>query len=344
MAEEMDYRQAGVNIDAGEEAVERIKGMARTTFRPEVMQEIGGFGGLFAPNFKQLKEPVLVSGCDGVGTKLKVAFAAGRHDTVGVDCVAMCVNDILVQGAEPLFLLDYLAVGKLEPSQVEEIVGGVAEGCRQAGCALLGGEMAEMPGFYPPGEYDLAGFAVGMVDRDKIIDGREIAAGDVLIGLASGGLHSNGYSLARKVLLEQNKMALNEINPELGRSVVEELLQPTKIYVRPVLKALERFSIRGMAHITGGGLPGNLPRILPPGLKAVVREGTWFVPPVFALIEKLGPVKREEMYRVFNMGIGFVLAAAESEASTLVDYFQDQGVDACVIGRIEKGTEKFVIK
>ncbi|MDY6825752.1 MAG: phosphoribosylformylglycinamidine cyclo-ligase [Bacillota bacterium] len=337
----MDYRQAGVNIDAGEEAVERIKGMARSTFRPEVLHDIGGFGGLFAPETGKMKEPVLVSGCDGVGTKLKVAFAAGKHGTVGIDCVAMCVNDILAQGAEPLFMLDYLAVGKLRPLQVEEIVSGVAEGCRQAGCALLGGEMAEMPGFYPPGEYDLAGFAVGMVEREKIIDGKNIASGDILVGLASNGLHSNGYSLARKVLLKQNKLNLEDNLQALGQTVGNELLQPTTIYVKSVLEALKDFSIKGMAHITGGGLPGNLPRILPPGLKAVVKEGSWPVPAIFKLIEELGPVKREEMFRVFNMGIGFVLTVPEGEAHPLVDYFKDKGIKAFVIGKIEKGTGKF---
>lgn len=344
MKDGLDYLKAGVDIEAGEEAVERIKGLARSTFRPEVLQGLGGFGGLFAPNFSKMKEPVLVSGCDGVGTKLKIAFASGVHGTVGIDCVAMCVNDILVQGAEPLFFLDYLAVGKLKPEEVEQIVGGVAEGCRQAGCALLGGEMAEMPGFYPPGEYDLAGFAVGMVDKAAIIDGSAIKAGDVLVGLASSGLHSNGFSLARRVLLEAANMALTEHQPTFNSTLAEELLKPTIIYVRPVLKALEKFAVKGMAHITGGGLPGNLPRILPKGLTAEIDGQAWPVPAVFSVIEELGSVERDEMFRVFNMGIGYVLVVSETEAADLADFFNESGTAAYLIGEVVSGTGKVSIK
>ncbi len=339
----MDYREAGVDIEAGEAAVERIKNLARKTFRPEVLGGLGGFGGMFVPDLKGMAEPVLVAGCDGVGTKLKVAFASGKHDTVGIDCVAMCVNDILVQGAEPLFFLDYLAVGKLDPATVEEIVTGVAEGCRLAGCALLGGETAEMPGFYPQDEYDLAGFAVGLIDRRAILDGKAITAGDAVIGLASTGLHSNGYSLARKVLLEEASLALSDHQPGLGCTLSEELLKPTGIYVRPVLQALKTFSIRGAANITGGGLPGNLPRILPEGLQAEIDSGAWPVPPIFAMIAELGPVSREEMFRAFNMGIGFVLVVSAAEADSVVAFFKSKGTAAYRIGRIAGGSKKFVI-
>ncbi len=344
MSEEMDYRKAGVDIEAGQAAVERIKGLARSTFRPEVMKDLGGFGGLFALDLKEVKDPVLVSGCDGVGTKLKVAFAVERHDTVGIDCVAMCVNDILAQGAEPLFFLDYLAVGKLVPEQVEEIVTGVAEGCRQAGCALLGGETAEMPGFYDPGEYDLAGFAVGIVSRSGIIDGSAISDGDVVIGLASNGLHSNGYSLARKVLLEEASLLLTDFQPGLGATLAEEMLKPTCIYVKPVLKALERFSVRGMAHITGGGLPGNLLRIMPPGLQFEIYPDTWLEPPVFDLISELGAVRRKEMFKTFNMGIGYCLVVPKDESDSLIAHFSDHQITAYKIGIVKPGPGQVFIK
>jgi phosphoribosylformylglycinamidine cyclo-ligase len=340
MTREIDYRQAGVDIEAGETAVERIKGLARSTFRPEVLQGLGGFAGMFALNLKDYREPVLVAGCDGVGTKLKLAFATGKHSTVGIDCVAMCVNDILVQGAEPLFFLDYLAVGKLDPGQAEEVVAGVAEGCRQAGCALLGGEMAEMPGFYPPGEYDIAGFAVGLANRADIVDGSTITPGDAIIGLASTGLHSNGFSLARKVLLEQAALTLDGLLPGLGVPLADELLRPTRIYVRTVLPLLKRYGIKGMAHITGGGLPGNLPRIFPEGVQADIHEGSWSVPPIFTLIRELGPVRIEEMYRIFNMGVGFVLIAPAEQADALIADLTQQGMPAWVIGRISSGNKQ----
>ncbi len=337
MSDEMDYRRAGVDIDAGEEAVERIKGLARSTFRPEVLQGLGGFSGLFALNVKDIKEPVLVSGCDGVGTKLRVAFAAEKHDTVGIDCVAMCVNDVLVQGAEPLFFLDYLAMGKLIPGQVQQVVSGIAEGCRQAGCALLGGETAEMPGFYTPGEYELAGFVVGMLDRPKMVNGSGIERGDAVVGLASNGLHSNGYSLARKVLLEEAGLKLTDPQPGLGLTLAEEMLKPTRIYVQPVLGALQKFAVKGMAHITGGGLPGNLPRILPAGLRADIEVGSWPEQPIFGMIGELGPVSRKEMFRVFNMGIGYTMVVPADQADDVVDYFKDQGISAYLIGRINTG-------
>ena len=336
MDEQIDYRRAGVDIAAGEAAVERIKGLARSTFREGVLQDLGGFGGLFALDREAYRKPVLVSGCDGVGTKLKVAFAAGNHGTIGEDCVAMCVNDILVQGAEPLFFLDYLAVGKLNPEQVEQVVGGLARGCRLAGCALLGGETAEMPGFYPPGEYELAGFAVGIVDRDRIIDGGAIISGDVVIGLASTGLHSNGYALARQVLLERGGLSLEDKPAELGGvSLGEEMLRPTRIYVPEILPLMRRFRIKGMAHITGGGLPVNVPRILPAGLKAVIDYSSWKMPPIFGLIEKMGPVARQEMYRTFNMGIGYILVVAPEEAGPVLSALEQAAVPAFKIGAIK---------
>lgn len=336
MNKQIDYRRAGVDIAAGEAAVERIKGLARSTFREGVLQDLGGFGGLFALDREAYRKPVLVSGCDGVGTKLKVAFAAGNHGTIGEDCVAMCVNDILVQGAEPLFFLDYLAVGKLDPEQVEQVVAGLARGCRLAGCALLGGETAEMPGFYPPGEYDLAGFAVGIVDRGSIIDGGDIISGDVVIGLASTGLHSNGYALARQVLLERGGLSLEDKPAELGGgSLGEEMLRPTRIYVPEILPLLRRFRIKGMAHITGGGLPGNVPRILPAGLKAVIDYSSWKMPPIFGLIEKMGPVARQEMYRTFNMGIGYILVVAPEEAGPVLSALEQAAVPAFKIGAIK---------
>lgn len=289
MEESFDYKKAGVNIDAGEEVVQRIKAMVRTTFRPEVLTDIGGFAGFFRPNLHAFKEPVFAAATDGVGTKLKIAFMLEKHDTVGIDAVAMCVNDLIVQGAEPLFFLDYLAVGKLDVDRATEIIGGVAEGCRRAGCALLGGETAEMPGFYPPGEYDLAGFAVGIAEKEKIITGAHIAPGDILIGVASSGLHSNGFSLVRKVLLEHAGLSLDQFLPELGCTLGEELLKPTIIYVPLILPLLRRYELKGIAHITGGGLELNLPRILPAGVKALLRKKSWEIPPVFSLIQKYRP-------------------------------------------------------
>lgn len=337
MADGIDYRKAGVDIEAGEQAVDRIKSLARSTFRPEVLNDLGGFSGLFAPNLEGICEPVLVAGCDGVGTKLKIAFAVNKHDTVGIDCVAMCVNDILVQGAEPLFFLDYLAINNLQPDQVASIVSGVAEGCRQAGCALIGGEMAEMPGFYQPGEYDLAGFAVGIADRFSIVDGSALKPGDRLIGLASSGLHSNGYSLVRKILLEQEQIALTEQQPGFDATLADELLKPTRIYVKPVLKFLKNNPVRAMSHITGGGLSGNLKRFLPAEMQLEIDKSSWPVPRIFEIISKLGPVEETEMYRVFNMGIGYVLAVPEDQHKPAIDYFNASGIDAYLIGTVKKG-------
>ncbi len=343
MNPEISYRQAGVDIESGDRAVERIKDLAASTFRREVLKGPGGFGGLFALDLAGYRSPVLVAGCDGVGTKLKLAFALNKHDTVGLDLVAMCVNDILVQGAEPLFFLDYLAVGKLTPEQVEQVVSGVAGGCRLAGCALLGGETAEMPGFYPEGEYDLAGFAVGIAEKDNLIDGSCISPGDTVIGLASTGMHSNGYSLARRVLLEQAGLALEDVPREWKVSLGEELLRPTRIYVPAVKPLFGKFSITGAAHITGGGLVGNLPRILKPGLQIVLKEGSWPIPPVFELIERSGPVNRNEMYRVFNMGIGFTLITRPDQSTNLIADLSTAGVAAWEIGTVTAGEPAVII-
>jgi len=331
------YRDAGVDIDEGDRLVELIKPFARPTLRPEVLAGIGGFGGLFALPSGKYREPVLVSGTDGVGTKLKVAFLTGRHDTVGIDLVAMCVNDIAVVGAEPLFFLDYFATGKLRAEQAAEVVKGIAEGCRQAGCALIGGETAELPGFYQEGEYDLAGFAVGAVERSGIVDGRSVAPGDVLVGVASTGLHSNGYSLARKVLLP--RFQLSDRPAELGGpSVADALLAPTRIYARDVLAVLERVRVKAIAHITGGGLPGNVPRNLPDGTRATVREGAWPVPAVFELLEREGEVPRDEMYRTFNMGIGLVLVVAPGDTARARQVLAERGLESWVVGGVEAGS------
>lgn len=333
----LTYAEAGVDIEAANRAVELMRQSVRRTLRPEVLTDIGGFGGLFALDTKKYREPVLVSGTDGVGTKLRVAFMVDRHDTVGIDLVAMCVNDILVQGAEPLFFLDYLAVGKVDPERVSAVVEGIAEGCRLAGCALIGGETAEMPGFYAAEEYDMAGFAVGVVERSRIVDGAAIHEGDVLLGLVSSGLHSNGFSLARKVLLEIGELDVDSYLHELGRTIGEELLVPTRIYVRSVLPLLGEFTVRGMAHITGGGITENLPRILPAGLKAVVDRDSWPVPPIFDLIREIGNVAADEMYRTFNMGIGFVLVVPSDEADAVTDHLRAQGEQVFRIGQTADG-------
>ena len=333
----LDYKKAGVDIDAGNEFVRRIRTLVRSTFRPEVLTDIGGFGGLFRLDPKKYKDPVLVSGTDGVGTKLKIASLMGRHDTVGIDLVAMCVNDVAVCGAEPLFFLDYLAVGKLAVGQAETIIAGIVEGCRQAGCALIGGETAEMPGFYPDGEYDLAGFAVGVVERDRLIDGSRVRPGDVVIGLASTGLHSNGYSLARRVLLEQAKMSLKEQVLGQSETLGEILLRPTRIYVRTIRALVGTGEIRAVAHITGGGLTENLPRVLPEGFRAVITRKAWTPPPIFGLIQSRGHVGDDEMFRVFNMGIGLVLVATPDRADSALRLAEAQGDNAFRIGVIEKG-------
>lgn len=328
------YRQAGVNIEAGNEFVRRITPLVRSTFRPEVLTDLGGFGGLFRFQADRYAEPVLVSGTDGVGTKLKIAFLMDRHDTVGIDLVAMCVNDVVVSGAEPLFFLDYLATGKLALPKAEAILRGIAEGCRQAGCALIGGETAEMPSMYAEGEYDLAGFAVGVVDRSKIIDGKDIVPGDLLVGLASTGLHSNGYSLARRVLLEDGGLTVKSRISDLDQPLGEVLLTPTRIYAKQILALAADYPIKGLAHITGGGLTENLPRILPKGCRARVHRRAWPVPPIFQVLRKMGKVDDEELYRVFNMGIGLALVVSANHDEKLIARAAELGDRGYRIGEI----------
>ena len=333
------YRDAGVDIDAGDEFVDRITPLVRSTFRPEVLTDLGGFGGLFRLQAHHLTDPVLVSGTDGVGTKLKIAFLMNRHDTVGIDLVAMCVNDIVVSGAEPLFFLDYFATGKLAVSTAESVVGGIAEGCRQAGCALIGGETAEMPSFYADGEYDLAGFAVGIVDRPKIIDGRGIVPGDKVVGLASSGLHSNGYSLARKVLLDQNGWKVDTRISELDQTLGEVLLTPTRIYAKQILALAKEYPLKGIAHITGGGITENLPRVLPPHCAARIQRAAWPVLPLCRLIQERGSVDTEEMYRVFNMGIGLTLVTSPAYVEPVLKRARELGDESYVIGEIVAADE-----
>ena len=332
----LTYRDAGVDIDEGDRLVELIKPLARPTLRKEVLAGIGGFGGLFALDLARWKEPVLVSGTDGVGTKLKVAFAADRHATVGIDLVAMCVNDVAVVGAEPLFFLDYFATGKLSADQAAEVVKGIAEGCRQAGCALIGGETAELPGFYARGEYDLAGFAVGCVERSRILDGRSVAPGDAVLGIASSGLHSNGYSLARKALFDRHP--LDWAPPELGRrTLAEALLEPTRIYAKDVLALLEAVPVKSLAHVTGGGLPGNVPRNLPDGTKAVLDARRWPRPPIFDLVQREGEVPWDDMLLTFNMGLGLVAVLAPSDLPAAQQLLASRGLASWPVGGIERG-------
>jgi phosphoribosylformylglycinamidine cyclo-ligase len=340
----MSYKDAGVDIDAANRSVDMIKKWVGMTKRPEVLADIGSFGGFFALDNHKYKEPILVSGTDGVGTKLKVAQMMGVHDSVGIDLVAMCVNDILAHGAEPLFFLDYIALGKLEPALVELLVKGVSEGCIQAGCALIGGETAEMPGFYSEDEYDLAGFAVGVVERSRLINGSTIEDGDLLIGLPSSGLHSNGYSLARKVLLEQAGLQADSFVEQLGTTVGEALLTPTRIYVKTVLALLQEVEVRGMAHITGGGLGENLARIIPAGLGAQIDSSSVESPAIFNLIAELGQVPREEMFRTFNMGIGYVIVIAPHHRDKALKCLHSKAEKPIVIGRVSRDLKGVVIK
>jgi phosphoribosylformylglycinamidine cyclo-ligase len=334
----MDYKASGVDIDAGNETVRRIRGLARSTFTSGVLSEIGSFGGLFRLQPGQYREPVLVASADGVGTKLKVAFLAQRHDTIGRDLVNHCVNDILVQGAEPLFFLDYLATGQLSPSVAESIVGGIACACRESGCALLGGETAEMPGFYRDGEYDVAGFIVGAVDRPHLITGRTIAVGDVLVGIPSSGLHTNGYSLARRVVFDRLRLDVDSYVPELSRTVGDALLEPHRSYLTIIKPMLDGGRIKGMAHITGGGITDNLPRVLPHGTAAVVDTSAWEVPPIFTWLQRGGDIPRDDMLRTFNMGIGLIIVTGRDHAEALIDELAARGEhDARVIGEIVPG-------
>jgi len=334
----MDYKASGVDIDAGNETVRRIRGLARSTFTNGVLSDIGSFGGLFRLQPGHYREPVLVASADGVGTKLKVAFLAQRHDTIGRDLVNHCVNDILVQGAAPLFFLDYLATGRLSPAVAESIVGGMAAACRENGCALLGGETAEMPGFYRDGEYDVAGFIVGAVDRDRLITGRTIAVGDVLVGVPSSGLHTNGYSLARRVVFEHLGLGVDTYVPELSRTVGEALLEPHRSYLPVIKPILEGGRIKGMAHITGGGITDNLPRVLPHGTAAVVDTSAWEVPPIFTWLERSGNIPHDDMMRTFNMGIGMIIVIGRDHADALIAELIARGErDARVIGAIVSG-------
>lgn len=331
----ISYKDAGVDVEAGYEAVKLMKDHVKRTMRPEVMTELGGFGGLFALG-KSYEEPVLVSGTDGVGTKLKIAFLMDKHSTVGIDCVAMCVNDVICNGAEPLFFLDYIAVGKNYPEKVADIVRGVAEGCVQAGCALIGGETAEMPGFYPVDEYDVAGFVVGIVDKKKIIDGKSIKEGDVVIGLPSSGIHSNGYSLVRK-LLSPNKSNIDRFVSELGCTLGEELLKPTKIYVKTIQNLIKTQEVKGIANITGGGFIENIPRIIPEGLRVKINKDTWPVLPIFEMLQRIGEMSDRQAYNTFNMGIGMVVVVDRCKANATIAALSDMGEKAYTIGEIIKG-------
>ena len=337
------YKEAGVNISLANQIVKKIKPLIGKTSIPGILGGIGGFGGLFSLAEQKYKEPVLVSGTDGVGTKLKIAFALNKHDSVGIDLVAMCVNDIVTCGAKPLFFLDYISIGKLLEKVVVELIKGVTEGCKMSDCALLGGETAEMPGFYPEGEYDLAGFAVGIVEKSKIIDGQEIKEGDSIIGIASNGLHSNGFSLVRKVLFEINKYKIDDKISSFGESLGEELLRPTRIYVSPVLHLLEKYKILGIAHITGGGIVENLPRILPEEVSIQIDQKSWPKPSIFTFIQKEGEISDEEMYRTFNMGIGMALIVSQNDASKVMNELRMAGYDSYLIGKVIKGNKQIVI-
>jgi phosphoribosylformylglycinamidine cyclo-ligase len=340
----MKYKDSGVDIDAGEQTVRRIKALARGTFTPGVMSEIGSFGGLFRLAPGRFSDPVLVSSADGVGTKLKVAFLAGRHDTIGADLVNHCVNDILVQGASPLFFLDYLATGRLSPEIAEDVVSGIARGCRDTGCALLGGETAEMPGFYADGEYDLAGFIVGAVEAARVVDGRTLEPGHVLIGLPSDGLHTNGYSLARSIFFETLGLSVDSHSDELGETVGAALLRPHRSYLSQVRPLLDRGLVTGLAHITGGGIPGNLSRILPDGVAARVDPRRWTLPPIFALLQRAGDVPADEMFRAFNMGIGMVIACAPEHAGEVQALLAEQGESPRLIGEIVPGHQTVTLE
>lgn len=335
-SESASYKAAGVDITAGYRAVELMKKHVQRTERPGVLGGLGGFGGLFLPNLTGMKEPVLVSGTDGVGTKLKIAFLLGKHDTVGIDCVAMCVNDIVCSGAEPLFFLDYIACGRNVPERIAEIVAGVAEGCVQAGAALIGGETAEMPGFYPEDEYDLAGFAVGIVDRERILDSSAMREGDALIALPSSGVHSNGFSLVRRVF-EVEGGALERYEPELGRTLGEALLEPTRIYVKPVLALLRSARVSAISHITGGGFYENVPRALAPGFTARIEKAKLKTPPLFSLIARAGEIPERDMYNTFNMGVGMLAAVAAEDADAAVRCLRENGVEAYVCGEVARG-------
>jgi phosphoribosylformylglycinamidine cyclo-ligase len=339
----INYRDAGVDVEAGYEAVRQMKQYVAKTHTHNVIGGLGGFGGLFSLDTTGLEPPVVVAGTDGVGTKLKSAFSWKRHDTIGIDCVAMCVNDLVCQGAKPLFFLDYIAVGKLYPEQVAQIVKGISQGCIDSGCALIGGETAEMPGFYLTGEYDVAGFAVGLVDRKNLIDGSSIKPGDALIGIASSGVHSNGFSLVRKLLVEGNNR-LQEYDADLGMTIGQELLKPTRIYVKGILELMRYFNVKGLSHITGGGFIENIPRMLPDGLSAEILRGSWPVLPVFSLLQQAGNIDEDNMYNTFNMGIGMVLACDSEQVQEILSSLKETGYPAYYIGAVIEGQEGVVLR
>jgi phosphoribosylformylglycinamidine cyclo-ligase len=344
MSKQISYRDAGVDIDAANEAKERIKRLARETFTPNVLTEIGSFGGMFKADFSRMKEPVLVSSADGVGTKLRVAFITGIHNTVGYDLVCHCVNDILVQGARPLFFLDYIAAGKLVPDTIASVIEGLARGCKETGCVLIGGETAEMPGFYSEGEYDVAGFIVGVVDREKVIDGARISPGDMLIGLPSVGLHTNGYSLARKLFFEVAGYEADSYIDKLGCTIAQELLKPHRSYLAALEGLLETGLIKGLAHITGGGLLENIPRILPEGTSVEIDGGSWPILPVFDQLAAIGSVAQQEMYRTFNMGIGMVVVVNANDAARVREHFAQLSETSYDIGRVVQGSRSVTMR
>ena len=336
----ISYKDAGVDIEKGDSFVQAIKPMVESTFRPEVLTKIGGFAGCVSLNMERYKKPILVSSTDGVGAKLEIAFLMDRHDTVGIDLVAMCVNDIVVSGAKPLFLLDYLATSQLDPEKAKKIVSGIVKGCVEAECSLIGGETAEMPGFYKKGEYDLAGFVVGIVEDAQLIDGSSVTVGDKLIGIASSGLHSNGYSLVRKVLIEHHKLDLGKRVEGIGEILGEELLRPTKIYVKTILNLVRDFTIGGIAHITGGGITGNLPRVIPKGCKAIVQKESWDIPPIFSFLKEMGNISEDEMLRTFNNGIGMILIVRAKEAEDILARLRSMGEKVFMIGEIGKSEKE----
>lgn len=341
--ENMTYKNAGVDVEEGQRAVKFMKEHVKSTFNSQVMQDIGGFAGLFALNLEGIKEPVLVSGTDGVGTKLKLAFIMDKHDTIGQDCVAMCVNDILCQGAKPLFFLDYIATGKLRAEKIADIVKGIADGCKMADAPLIGGETAEMPGFYEYEEYDMAGFTVGIVDRSKIITGEKIKPGHVIIGLSSSGVHSNGFSLVRKIFLENSKFSLDEKIQGLEKNLGETLLEPTRIYVKPVLEVLKEIDVKGITHITGGGFYENVPRVLPEDVDANINLGSWHMPEIFNIIQREGNIATDEMYKTFNMGIGMMLVVDKNDVEITQKILEKMGEKSFVIGNITEGKKQVVL-
>lgn len=337
MEDRLTYKNAGVDVEAGYEAVTLMKEHVKKTHIPGVMGDLGSFGGFFKPDFQGYKDPLLISGTDGVGTKLQLAFMSDKHDTIGIDCVAMCVNDIVCHGAKPLFFLDYIGTGKLNPKKVADIVKGICNGCVEAGCALIGGETAEMPGFYKDEEYDLAGFAVGIVDKNKVINDEKVKAGNIIIGLPSSGIHSNGYSLVRKLFFGVNNFKVDSVFPELSNSLGEELLKPTRIYVKTVLELLKEHEINGIAHITGGGFIENIPRTIPKGLKARIELGSWPILPIFSLMKDLGNMDDQALYNTFNMGIGLVIIVDKAIANDILETLETMGEKAYIIGDVVSG-------